>query len=151
MFATMPACSARSALRPDLGAVPRLWRRDGVNGCCRAAHVRRSRNSLSGGADGGSDPHRRAQDPRSLDGAWLPHLIETTAFPLASHSPQRRRGAKLTMRSSGPRPSDGLAAERPVCAEGASSAAGWMRPSWLHEAHSTITKSPALRSLTRAV
>jgi hypothetical protein len=57
----------------------------------------------------------------------------------------------LTMRSSGPRPSDGLAAERPVCAEGASSAAGWMRPSWLHEAHSTITKSPALRSLTRAV
>jgi hypothetical protein len=66
-----------------------------------------------------------------------PHLIETTAFPLASHSRHRSRGAKSTTRSFSPSPSDGRAA-------------GWISPSCPQDAHSTITKSPGLRSLTRA-
>jgi hypothetical protein len=44
--------------------------------------------------------------------------------------------ARSTIRSSGPSPSD-------------ASPAGWISPLWPH-AHSTMTKSPGLRSLTRA-
>jgi hypothetical protein len=55
--------------------------------------------AVSRGRSGGRD---RASHHDSL-----PHLIETTAFPLASHSRHRSRGAKSTMRSFGPSPSEG--------------------------------------------
>jgi hypothetical protein len=67
----------------------------------------------------------------------LAHLIETIAFPLVSHSRHRSQGAKSTMRSLGPSPREGRAA-------------GWISPSCPQDAHSTITKSPGLRSLMRA-